>query len=112
MYCRLSCVKMVMILLPAIAMGQDTNEPVKPNTVFEIVKDGHGKGRDLAIVTWKTKFGATTGVVKAPITGNGRIGPVSLKLRALGSVPNAYECDTREWQWWKDYPFATNTRHQ
>ena len=108
MYCRLSCVKTVMILTPAIALGQDTNEPVKPNTIFEIVKDGHGKGRDLAIVTWKTKFGTTTGVVKAPITGNGRIGPVSLKLRVLGSIPNAYEWDTREWQWWKDYPFDLN----
>jgi hypothetical protein len=70
-----------------------------------IQRDGHGNGRDLAILTWKTRGGEEAGEVQVPITGDGRIGPVSIKLPALGGVPNDNEWDTREWQWWKGYPF-------
>ena len=77
-------------------------------STFRIVKDGHGKGRDMAVVMWKTRSGETAGVVKIPVTGNGRIGPVSMELASVGSVPNASEWDTREWQWWKDYPYDLN----
>jgi len=72
---------------------------------FAIVKDGHGPGRDLAVITWKTRTGRPAGTVQAPVTGTGRIGPVSVDLPAVGGVPNAHEWDTREWQWWKDCPF-------
>lgn len=77
-------------------------------STFRIQTDGDGKGRDLAVVDWKTGSGEAAGEVKIPITGLGRIGPISVMLHAAGDLPNAYEWDTREWQWWKDYPFDLN----
>ncbi len=85
-------------------LAQAGEEP-RWHTESRIQKDGHGKGRDLAILTWKTRTGTVAGEVQMPITGDGRIGPVDIRLPAFGSVPNAYEWDTREWQWWKNYPF-------
>jgi hypothetical protein len=76
-----------------------------------IEENGHGEGRDLVSVDWKTRSGKAVGQVLVPVTGKGRTGPVSLLLACVGgasqipytagSIPNCGEWDTREWQWWK-----------
>jgi len=87
------------ILLIALFAAGDTH------STYRIEPEGHGPGRDLVIVDWKTDTGAQAGQVQVPITGAGRTGPVSVQLRSMEVEPNLYEWDTREWQWWKDCPF-------
>jgi hypothetical protein len=69
----------------------------------------------MAVVSWRTRDGRDIGEVDLPFasraTGDanqGRIGPLALRIPALGGVPNAHEWDTREWQWWKGFsrPFG------
>ena len=91
--------------LLALCGCADEEEPVTLQSEFNVVKEGHGPGRDLVVVTWKTRAGQPAGMVQVPVTGTGRVGPVSIDLPAVGGVPNANEWDTREWQWWKDCPF-------
>ncbi len=80
-------------------------------STFRIAHDGDGPGRNLVQLAWRTRAGLPVGEVSIPVTSpvteegsKGRIGPLALRLPALGSVPNAFEWDTREWQWWKGYP--------
>ena len=84
-------------------------------STFRTLKEGHGEGRDLVVVTWKTQSGKEAGQVFVPVTGKGRTGPVSVVLASIGgnlsipytagSIPNYAEWDTREFQWWKGLPF-------
>ncbi len=98
---------------PALSMISELDDcpsPEQPEqwsgyTSYSIIPDGHGVGRDMAVIQWKTQDNILAGEVEIPITGKGRIGPVTVDMTALGSIPNAYEWDTREWQWWKGYPF-------
>lgn len=98
-------------LLPCSLSAADAPEQ-KPapgcHSTFTVQKDGHGQGRDLVVISWKTRTGAEAGTVMTPVSGLGRIGPVSIRLAAVGDDPNASEWDTREWQWWKGFsrPFS------
>jgi len=82
-------------------------EPI--HSGFTIEKNGHGEGRDLVVLSWKTREGRDAATVRIPVTGlgknpNDRIGPVSILLEGAKDDANAHEFDTREWQWWKNYP--------
>lgn len=78
---------------------------MNPHSTFARIENGHGEGRDLIKIRWRTVAGADAGHVEIPITGKGRIGPVKVQLLAMENAPNHAEWDTREWQWWKSYPF-------
>ena len=112
--CRRICVG-ILVGFTALAPPLHADDAELGKTTFRIVKDGHGPTRDLVIVAWRRRSGDDFGDVEIPVTSGpttnsslGRIGPLALKLPALGSVPNAYEWDTREWQWWKGFsrPFG------
>jgi len=103
-----------LIVLPTLLSAGDlvsAGDLEEGKSTFRIIKDGHGPARDLVVVAWRRSAGEGLGDVEIPVTSGrttnaslGRIGPLALKLPSLGSVPNAYEWDTREWQWWKGYP--------
>ncbi len=83
-----------------------------------VVRNGHGPGRDLAVISWRTRDGEDAGEVDLPFTSaptedanKGRIGPLAIRIAALGGVPNAFEWDTREWQWWRGYPRVFGPRN-
>jgi hypothetical protein len=80
-----------------------------PRSTVSVVRDGHGEGRDLVALTWRTRSGEEAAKVQIPVTGLGkgpgdRIGPVSIVLAAAGGDANSHEFDTREWPWWKGFP--------
>ncbi len=70
-----------------------------------VIENGHGPGRDMVVVDWKTVSGDNAGEVHVPVTGKGRTGPVMIRLQAMEVLPTRHEWDTREWQWWKNAPF-------
>jgi hypothetical protein len=99
------------ILFSAISCVPEKTSGLHSNV--RIVKDGHGKDRDMAILAWHNKQGKEIGMVRTVITGVGRTGPASVELFAAAPKrmgynaagnPNYAEWDTREWQWWKGFP--------
>jgi hypothetical protein len=98
--CMLFAAGLLCCCLCSIAAAQE-NAAMAPKTTVEMQKDA--EGHDIVLVTWKTRSGADIGQVRTRVSGLGRIGPMS--TLADGATPNENEWDTREWQWWKNYPF-------
>jgi len=103
---RFSLASLALAVPLALLCGCGTpHAPGTPWSSFKIIKDGHGEGRDLVVVAWRTEAGRKAGEVRVPVTGLGRIGPTEIRLAAADRSPSHWEWDTREWQWWKEYPF-------
>jgi hypothetical protein len=106
-YLKISLAPVLIGIACLLLSGADDNAACYSE--FRIIPKGDGENRDLALIDWRTTTGEYAGTVRVPFSGIGNIGP-DLVFLNRATPPNKFEWDTREWQWWKSFPFPLGSK--